>query len=44
MVVISVYIYGVEIIKNSGGKMVYLRGFHGIPPYALMEGQGTLCS
>ena len=28
MVVISVHIYGVKIIKNSGGKVV----FHGTPP------------
>ena len=27
MVVISVHIHGVEIIKNSGGKMVFQGGF-----------------
>ena len=32
MVVISVHIYGVKIIfKNSGGKVVFIRGFHGTP-------------
>ena len=44
MVVISVYTYGVKIIKNSGGKWFSLGGFHGTPRYALTEVRGTLCS
>ena len=31
MVEISVYIYGVKIIKNSGGIVVFSEGFHGTP-------------
>ena len=36
--------YGVEIIKTSGGKMFFLGGFPWNQPYALTEGRGTLCS
>ena len=47
MVVISLYTYGVKIIKKIPvGKRFSLREFHGTPPprYALTEVRGTLCS
>ena len=46
MVVISVYTYGVKIIKKLWflKKWFSLGGFHGTPRYALTEVQGTLCS
>ena len=42
MVVISVYTYGVKIIKNSGGKVVFSGGVPWNPRYALTEVRGTL--
>ena len=46
MVVISVYTYGVKIIKKIRWESGFLwGGFHGTPPrYALTEVRGTLCS
>ena len=39
--VISVYTYGVKIILKFRWESDFLRG---VPPYALTEGRGTLCS
>ena len=44
MVVISVYTYGVKIIKQSGGKVVFSGEFHGTLRYELTEVRGTLYS
>ena len=45
MVVISVYTYGVKIIKKFLWESGFLGGgFHGTPCYALTEVRGTLCS
>ena len=45
MVVISVYTYGVKIIKKFRWESGFLwGGFHGTPRYALTEVRGTLCS
>ena len=44
IVVISVYIYGVKIIKKIRWESGFLWGFYGTPPYALTEVRGTLCS
>ena len=45
MVVISVYTYGVKIIKKFRGKVVFSGGGSMEPPrYALTEVRGTLCS
>ena len=39
---ICVYIWCRNNLKNSGGKVVFLGGFHGPPLYALTEVRGTL--
>ena len=45
MVVISVYIYGVKMIKKFRWESGFLGGFHETPPpYTLTEVRGTLCS
>ena len=44
MVVISVYTYGVKLIKKFWWDSGFLWGFHGTPRYALTEVRGTLCS
>ena len=44
MIVISVYMYGVKIYKESRLEIGFLRGVPWNPPYALTEVQGTLCS
>ena len=44
MVVISVYTYGVKIIKNFRRESGFLGGGSMEPPYALTEVRGTLCS
>ena len=44
MVVISVYIYGVKIIKKFRWESGFLKGGPWNPPYALTEVRGTLCS
>ena len=44
MVVISVYKYGVKIIKKFWWKSGSLKGGSMEPPYALTEVWGTLCS
>ena len=46
MVVISVYIYGVKIIKKfqSRWESGFLKGGSMEPPYALTKVRGTLCS
>ena len=43
MVVISVYVYSVEIIRKFRWENSFLRGVHGTP-CALTEVRGTLCS
>ena len=43
MVVISVYTYGVKIIKKFRWESGFLWG-DGTPRYALTEVRGTLCS
>ena len=42
MVVISVYIYGVKIIKKFQWESGFLKGGSMEPPYALTEVRGTL--
>ena len=45
MVVISVYTYGVKIIKKFRRESGFLGGgVHGTPVYALTEVRGTFCS
>ena len=44
MVVISVYIYGVKIIKKFWWESGFLKGVPWNPPYALTEVWGTLCN
>ena len=45
MAVISVYTYGVKIIKKFRWESGFLwGGFRGTPRYALTEVRGTLCS
>ena len=44
MVVISVYTYGVKIIKKIRWESGFLGGVPWNPRYALTEVRGTLCS
>ena len=44
MVVISVYIYGVKIIKKFRWESGFLIGGSMDPPSALTEVRGTLCN
>ena len=44
VVLISVYTYGVKIIKKFRWESGFLGGFHGTPRYALTEVRSTLWS